>query len=143
MKSFMLAVAACLLWAAGAQAQDAWLTNYDQALKKAKSEHKLLLMDFTGSDWCGWCIKLKKEVFDTPEFQKYAEKELVLLEVDFPNSIPQTPEQKAANEKLAQKYNIQGYPTIIVLNGREKQVGELGYMQGGPSAFIAELKKLK
>lgn len=143
MKSLLLAVAGCFLLSLGAQAGEGWLTDYDDAVKKAKAENKQVLMDFTGSDWCGWCIKLKKEVFDTPEFQKYAAENLVLLEVDFPRNKPQTPKEKKDNEKLAEKYKIEGYPTIIVLNDKEKQIGQLGYMPGGPAAFIAALKKLK
>lgn len=143
MKSLLLAVAGCFLLSLGTQAGEGWLTDYDDAVKKAKAENKQVLMDFTGSDWCGWCIKLKKEVFDTPEFQKYAAENLVLLEVDFPRNKPQTPKEKKDNEKLAEKYKIEGYPTIIVLNDKEKQIGQLGYMPGGPAAFIAALKKLK
>jgi len=143
MKALLLAVAGSFLLSMGAHAGDAWMTDYDAAVKKAKAENKSILMDFTGSDWCGWCIKLKKEVFDTPEFQKYAADNLILLELDFPRKKAQSPQEKAQNEKLQQKYKIEGYPTIIVLNDKEKQIGQMGYVPGGPSAFISELKKLK
>src|SRR3954465_4955013 len=93
-----------------------WGENYEKALEQAKAENKLVLMDFTGSDWCGWCIKLNKEVFSTPEFAEYAKKNLVLVEVDFPNKKPQSAELKKANEALQEKYKIEGYPTVIVLN---------------------------
>jgi len=101
------------------------------------------MLDFTGSDWCGWCIKLNREVFSQPEFADYASKNLVLVEVDFPRNKPQTAELKKANEALQAKYNIEGYPTIIVLNSAGKKVGELGYQAGGPKPFIAALDKLK
>jgi len=120
-----------------------WITDAAKAQEQAKKENKLVLLDFTGSDWCGWCIKLKNEVFDKKEFKEYADKNLVLVEVDFPRKKEQSAEQKKANRELAQKYGIRGYPTIIVLDGAGKQVGELGYMKGGPEPFIAELKKLK
>jgi protein disulfide-isomerase len=121
---------------------EAWGTDYKKALEQAKSQNKLLLLDFTGSDWCGWCMKLEKEVFSQPKFKEYAEKNLVLVAVDFPRSKPQTDDVKKQNQSLQSKFQIQGYPTIIVLNGDGKKVGELGYMPGGPDAFLAELQKV-
>ena len=126
---------------AGAKA--GWLTDYEQAQEKARTDRKLMLIDFTGSDWCGWCIKLDREVFSKREFKEYASKNLVLLEVDFPNRKKIPPAMKAQNERLAMKYQVQGFPTIVVLNGDGQQVGEMGYVPGGPEAFIAELEKLR
>ncbi len=120
-----------------------WVTDLPKAQAKAKTENRLVLMDFTGSDWCGWCIKLNKEVFSKPEFVEYAEKNLVPVEIDFPRKKTQSAELKKANQQLQAKYKIEGYPTIIVLNGQGKKVGELGYQPGGPKAFIASLEKLK
>lgn len=142
MKS-VLAIAAIILSSFGAAQAAEWSTDVPKAIAKAKAENKLVLLDFTGSDWCGWCIKLKREVFDTPEFEAYAAKNLVLVEVDFPRNKVLTPEQKAANQALAAKYGIKGYPTIWVLEGSGMPVGKLGYMEGGPKPFIAELAKLK
>jgi thioredoxin-related protein len=121
----------------------AWQTDFKKAQEQAKSSHKLLLVDFTGSDWCGWCIKLNREVFSKPEFQEYANKNLVLLEIDFPRSKTQSDTVKKQNEELATQYQIQGFPTVVVLNEEGRKVGELGYMEGGPMAFIAELEKLR
>ena len=126
-----------------ALAKDGWSEEYDKALAQAKADKKLVLLDFTGSDWCGWCIKLDKEVFSQAEFTEYAKKNLVLVELDFPRSKEQSKEIKAQNSKLQGEFKIQGYPTIIVLNADGKKVGELGYQPGGPKAFIAELDKLK
>ena len=134
----MLALASTL-----ALAKDGWSEEYDKALAQAKADKKLVLLDFTGSDWCGWCIKLDKEVFSQAEFSEYAKKNLVLVELDFPRSKEQSKEIKAQNAKLQGEFKIQGYPTIIVLNSEGKKVGELGYQPGGPKAFIAELDKLK
>jgi thioredoxin-related protein len=136
-----LMVCGALLQAGAAELK--WTTSLPEAQAKAKAENKLVMMDFTGSDWCGWCIKLNKEVFSQPEFAAYAEKNLVPVEVDFPRSKPQSAEVKKANQALQEKYKIEGYPTIIVLNSQGKQVGELGYTEGGPKAFIAKLEKLK
>src|SRR3954454_5080222 len=120
-----------------------WMTDVPKAQAQAKSENKLVMLDFTGSDWCGWCIKLHDEVFSKPEFTEYAKKNLVLVEVDFPRKKALSDAQKKANEELQTKYKVEGYPTIVVLNGEGKKVGELGYQPGGPKAFIAELEKLK
>jgi thioredoxin-related protein len=130
------------LWRASAEGV-AWQTDAAKAQAQAKTEKKLVLLDFTGSDWCGWCIKLHKEVFSQPAFAEYAKKNIVAVEVDFPRKKKLSAEQVKANEALAKKYNIEGYPTIIVLNGEGKKVGELGYQEGGPTAFIAALEKLK
>ena len=143
MKKLMLALLASMAVVAASAAELNWLTSLPEAQAKAKAEKKLVMIDFTGSDWCGWCIRLNKEVFSLPEFADYAEKNLVLVEVDFPNKKAQSKDLKAANEALAKKYGIRGYPTIIVLNSEGKRVGELGYMKGGPKAFIAEVEKLK
>jgi thioredoxin-related protein len=126
-----------------AWAEPAWETDYKKAQDQAKAGNKLVLMDFTGSDWCGWCIKLDREVFSKSEFKDYANKNLVLLEIDFPRAKAQSDSVKKQNEQLASQFGIQGFPTIIVLNGQGKKVGELGYMEGGAPAFIAELEKLR
>jgi protein disulfide-isomerase len=140
---FVASVAVLTLGSSVALAAAGWGDDYEKAAAQAKAEKKLLLLDFTGSDWCGWCIKLDKEVFSKKEFKDYAKENLVLLEVDFPQSKNQTKKLKEQNAKLQTEYKIKGYPTIIVLNSEGKQVGELGYQEGGPKAFIAELDKLK
>src|SRR5215510_9568275 len=89
-----------------------WLTDARAAQGKAKEENKLVLLDFTGSDWCGWCIKLKREVFDQPEFVQYARSKLVMVEVDFPHQKTLSHAQQQANAKLQRTYGITGYPTI-------------------------------
>ncbi len=124
-------------------AEGNWQTDFPKAQSEAKSSKKLVLLDFTGSDWCGWCIKLNREVFSKSEFKEYASKNLVLVELDFPRMKSQSDSLKKQNEELASKFGIQGFPTIIVLNGDGKKVGELGYMEGGAPAFIAELEKLR
>jgi protein disulfide-isomerase len=141
MKTSLIAVISALaLYSASA---GEWLTDLPKAQAQAKNENKLVMLDFTGSDWCGWCFKLRDEVFSLKEFKDYADKNLVLVEVDFPQKKKLSAELIKANNALQEKYNVQGYPTIIVLNGAGKKVGELGYMKGGPKAFIAALEKLK
>lgn len=120
-----------------------WSTSYEQGQQEAKANNKLVLLDFTGSDWCGWCVLLEREVFSKPQFKEYASKNLVLIEVDFPKRKPLSDAIRKQNVQLAQRYQVQGFPTIIVLNGDGQIVGELGYVKGGPNAFIAELERLR
>ena len=142
MKKIAIGLVAC--WAllqAGAEELQ-WLTDLPKAQAQAKKENKLVMLDFTGSDWCGWCIKLHKDVFSKPEFAKFAKDNLVLVEVDFPHGKKQSAELKKANEELQKKYKISGFPTMVVLNGEGKELGELeGYMDS--KAFISRLEDLK
>ena len=135
----------CLLLAvstSGIAAEAEWLTDYQAALNRAGTEHKLVLLDFTGSDWCGWCMKLKAEVFDQSEFAAFAKENLVLVEVDFPRGKQLSAEQRAANGSLARNFNIRSYPTIILLDASGNKVGDAGYIPGGPKAFIEHLEKI-
>jgi len=121
-----------------------WLTDLPKAQAQAKAENKMVLLDFTGSDWCGWCIKFKSEALDTPEFKDYAAKNLVLVEVDFPRKKPQSAEQKKANAALSAKYRADGYPTFVVLSKDGAEIGRQdGYEKGGSKAFIALLEKAR
>jgi thioredoxin-related protein len=121
-----------------------WLTSVPEAQALAKKENKLVLMDFTGSDWCSWCKKLDAEVFNKTEFAEYARKNLVLVQVDFPNSKPQPPELQKANSALQSKYSVNGYPTLVVIKPDGTVVWrQEGYLEGGPPAVIAQLEKAK
>src|SRR5256885_3444923 len=99
-----------------AAAKPGWLTSLEQAQKEAQAKNRLLLMDFTGSDWCGWCIMLDKEVFSKSEFKEYASKNLVLLELDFPRTKKMPPVVTDQNEQLAVIYRDQGFPTVVVFD---------------------------
>lgn len=139
----LLSLLALATLVVSAHAEKLWETDLSAALKTAKTEKKLVLVDFTGSDWCPWCIKLHKEVFEKTDFTDYAKKNLVLVEIDFPRRTEQSIEVKKANQALANKYNIEGYPTVLVLDGEGKEVKRLGYQAGGPKPFIEELSKIK
>jgi len=119
-----------------------WETDFAKASEAAKKDGKCMLLDFTGSDWCGWCIKLDKEVFQKTEFKDYAEKYLVLVQLDFPRTKPQSDELKAQNAKLAAKYKIEGYPTILILSPEGKLVGQTGYKSGGAEKYVEHLKSI-
>lgn len=116
--------------------KSAWLTSWDAAAKQSKTSGKPILMDFTGSDWCGWCKKLKAEVFETPKFKSWAAKNVILLEVDFPRANPLPEKLAKQNDELAAKYGIQGFPTIVFADHTGKQLGTIGYEEGGPDAWI-------
>jgi thioredoxin-related protein len=137
----LAALCAALLVASAARAAD-WTEDYAAAAAQAKKEHKMILLDFTGSDWCIWCQRTDKEVFDTPKFKDFADKNLVLVTVDFPKSRPMPDAVKAQNAKLEEKYGIEAFPTLVVLSPNEKVVfTQQGYKDGGPDAFIAQFQK--
>ncbi len=136
-------LAAPILLAAGlANADDNWLTDMDNAMEVAANENKVILMDFTGSDWCGWCIKLKEEVFSQSMFQEYAREKLVLVELDFPSQKQLSEEQVAHNEKWRDKVGIQGYPTIVLADEQGEEFARTGYQPGGPSNYVDHLTGL-
>lgn len=144
MKKWILCLLGCVMGAHLVMANDMWLTSLPDAEAKAKKEGKLVLMDFTGSDWCPWCIKLKNDILSKAEFERYASTNLVLVEVDFPNHIPQSADVKRANAALQSKYNVEGYPTLIVVKPDGQVVlKSVGYIEGGPSALIAKLDDAK
>ena len=101
MKKFLAGLLVLLTAPAAFAAEAEWLTDVHAALNKAAAEHKYVLLDFTGSDWCGWCKKLKAEVFDQPEFIAFAKDNLVLVEVDFPRQKQLSAAQQEANNALA------------------------------------------
>ena len=141
MKHLLIAAVAVLSLVSNSPASEAkWMTDYAQALELAKKENKAVLLDFTGSDWCGWCMKMKEETLDTASFKSYSQSNLVLVEVDFPHDKRQTEKIKQQNKSLAQKYDVHGYPCFLLLGADEKELGrQSGYLEGGPGAFIAKL----
>jgi len=119
-----------------------WLTSMAQAQETAGKENKVIFVDFTGSDWCPWCVRLHDEVLNQPAFKEYAAKNLVLLLVDFPRRKALSKEQKAANNALAQKYGIRGFPTILILDADGNVLAKTGYRRGGASAYVNHLKNI-
>ncbi len=117
-----------------------WTTDLGKAIELAKTEHKTILVNFTGSDWCKWCFKLNDEVFSQEEFKEYAVENLLLVKVDFPRSIPQSNQTKSYNQSLAHKFGVQGFPTIIIINSQGNPVAKTGYQAGGPLNYINHIK---
>jgi thioredoxin-related protein len=144
-RSIFLAAMVCVVLAAPfARAEPSWLNDYKKAQQEARASNKFLLLDFTGSDWCGWCKKLDKEILSQSQFKNYARENLVLVEVDFPRAKPQSLELRKQNQELAQQYQVAGFPTIVVLNGDGQKLWQYdGYFPDGAEAFIAQLEKLR
>ena len=121
----------------GKKHQAQWLDSYDEAVELASQTGRPILADFTGSNWCGYCVKLKKEVFNTPEFNAWAAQNVVLLELDFPRPNKQPDWIKKQNNELRNRYEIDSYPTVLILNADGSVIGSQGYMRGGPERWVA------
>lgn len=128
---------------------EGWLVDINEAYAISKKTGKPILANFTGTDWCGWCIKLKREVFDTPEFKAWAKKNVVLIELDFPRRFQLPEEIKQQNYGLQQAFKVTGYPTIWVFNlGKDAEgkytidaLGKTGYVKG-VSAFTSGIDSM-
>ncbi len=118
-----------------------WLTSLPEAQAKAKKENKMVLMDFTGSDWCPPCKSLHKNVLSSKDFLAFAKDNLILVELDFPARKKQSDELKQANKALSEKYKIRGYPTVIVLDKNGRKVFEQVGYGGDAKGYLAKLKK--
>ncbi len=140
MKTLTLTLALVLGILQSVAAELTWHTDLAKAQALAKAEKKIVMVDFTGSDWCGYCIKLDKEVFSTPEFAAYAAKNLVLVTIDFPRKNPLPEAQAKANNALKAKYDVSGFPTLVLLNPDGKEVGrQVGYESGSGTKAILKL----
>lgn len=127
---------------ASAEATVEWRTDHPATLAAAKRQGRRVLVDFTGSDWCVWCKRLEGEVFESPEFQRWAGERFVLLRLDYPQRTPQSPLLKRQNQELLAKYQIQEYPTVLFLDADGTEVGRTGYVPGGPTAWLSEARKV-
>jgi protein disulfide-isomerase len=122
--------------------EEIWRLDFPGALQQARADHQLVLIDFTGSDWCPWCVKFEHDVLATPQFAAYANRNLQLVRLDFPRHTPQPESLQRANAALYHQFGVDGFPTFILVNADGKELGrQVGYLQGGPDAFIAELEK--
>ena len=144
-KHTLAAFVALMIAALPALAAPKWYTDLDEAKAVAVKENKPLLVDFTGSDWCGYCIKLHAEVFDKPEFEAFA-KNYVLVELDFPSKKPQPAEEKAKNKATQTKFGVSGFPTVLLIDAKSGEAygRQSGYGPGtGPKAYIEKLSAFK
>lgn len=118
-----------------------WTSDYDAALQKARQEQKRLLVNFTGSDWCPYCIRLKEEIFSKPEFVAWAKQHVVLVELDFPRRKKLPEALVEQNKKLQEQFGIEGFPTVVFVGADGKEVSRLGYEGGGPTPWIAAAER--
>lgn len=126
-----------------------WHTDVNKAIELSIESEKPLFMFFTGSDWCGWCIRLQKEVFFKPDFVKWAKENLILVELDFPRRKKLDDSLKQQNDNLRQMFAVRGYPTgwFVVPEIEDKKVnfkrlGSQGYVAGGPTNWINGANKI-
>ncbi len=124
-------------------ASSPWLTDLEAAKAQARKEHKDILMFFSGSDWCHWCQKLDEEVFSHDDFLQKVRKNFVLLNLDFPRNKKQDEKLRQANQELAKKFKIKGYPTVLLADADGKVYARTGYQQGGVEAYLKHLQQLR
>lgn len=123
-----------------------WINNLEQAEQKARTEHKLIILNFSGSDWCGPCMRMHKEIFDSENFRQYATDNLIMVNADFPrmkkNKLPE--EQQKSNDLLAEKYNVDGnFPFTLLINTNGKVIYTWkGFYNKGADSFTSEVKQL-
>jgi thiol-disulfide isomerase/thioredoxin len=124
-----------------AATNDGWLTSFPQAVEEAQRQQRRLLLDFTGSDWCTFCIRLDRDVLQTATFREFAAAQFVCVKLDFPRKHPMADELRQQNRELATKYGVRGYPTVLILAPDGTLIGRLtGYDGSGAPAYIARLK---
>jgi len=124
-----------------------WMENFSEAQQQAKAKHKQILINFSGSDWCGPCIRLRKEILESERFEQYADNNLILVRADFPRQKKNqlTKEQVKLNEALAEVYNKDGkfpYTLLVDEDGKVLKTWD-GFPNESPEAFVSELDKLK
>ena len=148
----ILVIAFLTLITMSMQAQDGltWYTDLTKATDLSIKENKPMFLFFTGSDWCGWCIRLQKEVFKTPEFVKWASDNVILVELDFPRKNEQTEAVKMQNAQLQQQLQVRGYPTVWFVSATKtaeakvnlNALGSTGYVAGGPQVWLEGANKI-
>ena len=141
--TYALVAAAIAVGCAVAESGNAaWLTDFEAAKQEAARRNVPILADFAGSDWCGWCIRLDREVFTREEFARYAGGNLVLFLADFPQAKSQPAEVVEQNEELLAKYGVRGFPTVLLLDAEGKVLARSGYRPGGAASYVEHVKKL-
>ncbi|MFL2876445.1 MAG: thioredoxin family protein [Pontiellaceae bacterium] len=142
MKKSIVLLGLCLSVLTGWSAEG-WMTDFEKAKKKAMNENKTLLIDFSGSDWCSWCIKLDEEVFQKDVWKAYAKEHLVQVLIDFPREKSEQSEAlQRQNNELAKQYTVRGFPTVLLLNQEGTLIEKTGYKRGGAESYINHIKAL-
>ena len=142
MRTILIAVCFLITSTSPLLAASGWLTDYEAAVAESKKTGKPIIANFTGSDWCRWCVKLHKEVFVKPEFKTWASTNAVLLELDFPRRKALSAELKAQNQELKKKYGVRGFPTVLILDAEGNKLAKTGYRRGGPEEWVSHAELL-
>jgi len=139
-----IVMAAALGLTAYAEHPDApeWLDDYEAAKTQARETGRPILINFSGSDWCGWCIRLDEEVLEKPEFKSFAADNLILFVADFPRQMKLPEATAIQNRALAQKFGVRGFPTILLVEADGTTIARTGYQAGGADAYVEHLKEL-
>lgn len=119
-----------------------WNTNFENAVAEAKANNKPLLLLFTGTGWCPACVRLEKEVFSNADFANTVGKEFVFVKLDFPKGGSQDPRLQTQNDQLANRFYVRGYPTVVIIDADQNQIGTSGYRPGGAAPYAAHLLKM-
>jgi protein disulfide-isomerase len=119
-----------------------WFTNYDEAVKTSRNTTKPMVLLFTGSDWCTWCIKLEDEAFNSPDFANAVGDKFVFVKLDFPLNRSQPTEVTAQNKRLQKQFDVQGYPSVIILDSQQRKIANTGYRPGGGKQYATHLLQL-
>jgi protein disulfide-isomerase len=119
-------------------ANQPWVESYDEALQRSKATGRPVMLVFSGSDWCGWCVKLKKNVFAKSEFKQWASQNVLMVEVDFPRTKQLAARIQQQNSRLKTKYgqHVNSYPTILIVDSTGATVAKTGYDGLGAESFI-------
>jgi protein disulfide-isomerase len=120
---------------------EGWTDSITEAISQAERENKMIMLDFTGSDWCGWCHKLENEVWNTSEFVSWSDENLIKVFLDFPRQISLSEEQINQNKLMQQYFGVRGYPTIFLLDSNLTPLLKTGYREGGPVEYIRHLSE--
>jgi len=121
---------------------DGWQTDFEKAKKEAAEKKLPILAVFSGSDWCAWCMELEKTIFSKNEFKSFARESVILFQADFPDSKKLPESLTKQNEELAQKYGVETFPTLLILNAEGKVIARTGYRPEGATKYVEHLKGL-
>ena len=119
-----------------------WITDYNAALQYAKALDRPIMANFTGSDWCPWCFKIRDEILVKEAFKAYARDNLVLLTLDFPRQKKLPQAEVDQNNRLLQQFDVSGFPTIMLIDSNGKEIARTGYQPGGAEPYVKHLKSL-
>jgi thioredoxin-related protein len=141
-RTVLAACVAAMCAAECAATPEGFGVDFAAAVKRAGESGRSVFAFFTGSDWCPWCVRLVDEVLSKPAFLDVATNEYELVEIDFPRDrTKQTDERRAANAALAERYGVEGYPTVLLLDAKGKVIYKSGYAQGGAAKWIADFRE--